>query len=227
MLVNILVNGYSVILAIISMVMLCRRYGKESLSCKERRIKSSIVYLLTTVLVLTIILTIQYRYICEKDSTYVYSLIKWSTLFWGCYILGWIDYKERIIPNKIILGLGITRIIFLVYELIVNFELWRRVILYPVLGALIGASIIGLALLLSGKGVGMGDVKLFLVIGAYVGSTEIFAVMTCSFLASATVGIVLLILKKVKLKDSVPMAPFAFAGVAVQYIFLMLGGGSV
>lgn len=227
MLLGILVNGYSVVLAIISMVVFCRRYGEECLTFKNREIKSSIVYRAFTVLVLTIILTIQFRYVCEKDSTYVYSLIKWSTLFWGCYLLGWIDYKERIIPNKNILGLGITRIIFLVYELIVNFELWKRVLVYPVLGAFIGAMVIGVTLLIAGKGVGMGDVKLFLVIGAYVGSREILAVMTCSFLASAAVGVVLLILKKVKLKDSVPMAPFAFSGVAVQYILLMLGGVSV
>lgn len=227
MLLNILVNGYSVVLAIISMVVLCRRYGKKTISYRSREVKSSIVYRVFTVLILTIILTIQFRYICEKDSTYVYSLIKWSTLFWGCYLLAWIDYKERIIPNKIILGMCITRIVFLVYELIANSELWKRVLVYPALGALIGALVIGVTLLISGKGVGMGDVKLFLVIGAYVGSTEIFAVMTCSFLASAAVGVVLLIIKKVKLKDSVPMAPFAFSGVAVQYILLMLGGPSV
>ncbi len=227
MLLNIIVNGYSVVLAIISTVVLCRRYGKEQIRWRTREVKSNVVYQISLILVLTVILTFQFNYISQKTDDFVYLVIKWSTLFWGCYILAWIDYKEKIIPNKIILGLGLIRIIFLAYELIINFELWKRVIVYPLLGAFIGVLVMGLPLLISRKTIGIGDVKLFLIIGAYVGSTEIFSVMMYSFLISAMVSLALLILKRVKLKGSLPMAPFAFLGVATEYIFLMLGGGSV
>ncbi len=227
MLLNIIVNGYSVVLAIISTVILCRRYGKEQIRWRTREVKSNVVYQISLILVLTVILTFQFNYISQKTDDFVYLVIKWSTLFWGCYILAWIDYKEKIIPNKIILGLGLIRIIFLAYELIINFELWKRVLVYPILGAFIGALVMGLPLLVSRKTIGMGDVKLFFIIGAYVGSTEIFSVMMYSFFISAVVSLALLILKRVKLKGSLPLAPFAFLGVAAEYIFLMLGGGSV
>ena len=88
----------------------------------------------------------------------------------------------------------------------------------------IGGVILAVAMLLSRKGVGMGDVKLFITIGAYVGSMEIIATLFYTFVVSAVVGIVLLLMKKVKLRDSVPMAPFAFAGVAIEYAFMLIGG---
>ena len=97
---------------------------------------------------------------------------------------------------------------------------WR----YPLIGAGIGGVILAVAMLLSRKGVGMGDVKLFITIGAYVGSMEIIATLFYTFVVSAVVGIVLLLMKKVKLRDSVPMAPFAFAGVAIEYAFMLIGG---
>lgn len=221
MLLNILVNLYSALLAVIAMAVLCRRYDKEVLTYRNKKVRSSIAYCVFTVLVLIIISAVQLRYACEKDGTYVYSQIRLSMLFWGCYLLGWIDYKERIIPNKIVLGLCIARIVLLAYELMINFEFWRSTLISYLLGALIGVMVIGAILLIAGKGVGMGDAKLFLVVGMYVGIEDIFAVMTYSFIASAVMVIVLLILRKVKLKDSMPMAPFVFLGLAVRYIALI------
>ncbi len=42
------------------------------------------------------------------------------------------------------------------------------------------------------------------------------AVFLYTFLLSAIIGMTLLALKKVKLKDTVPMAPFAFLGISIQ-----------
>ena len=71
---------------------------------------------------------------------------------------------------------------------------------------------------------GIGDVKLFITIGAYVGSMEIIATLFYTFVVSAVVGIVLLLMKKVKLRDSVPHGALAFAGVAIEYAFMLMGG---
>ena len=150
--------------------------------------------------------------------------MKWSTIFWGTYLLAKIDYHEKKIPNVIILVLIIIRVPFLIYELIISNEIWQSVLLYPVIGAAIGAGVIIVAMILSRSGIGMGDVKMLLVIGLYVGSTEIIDTMFYMFFLSAIGGVFLLITRKAKMKDSIPMAPFAFAGVAVKYIQLMIGG---
>ena len=133
-------------------------------------------------------------------------------------------YRERLIPNFLICVLLIARVAFLGCNLISDPEYWRSILLYPLIGAGIGGVILAVAMLLSRKGVGMGDVKLFITIGAYVGSMEIIATLFYTFVVSAVVGIVLLLMKKVKLRDSVPMAPFAFAGVAIEYAFMLIGG---
>ena len=116
------------------------------------------------------------------------------------------------------------RVAFLIYEAIVNLDYLKMVLTPPILGALAGALVMAVAFLISRKGVGMGDVKLFIVIGFFVGSTSIISTMFYTFFASAIVGIILLLTKKAGLKDSVPMAPFAFVGVVVEYVIFTIGG---
>ena len=79
-------------------------------------------------------------------------------------------------------------------------------------------------LLSKSAGVGMGDLKMFFVVGAFVGSSKILMTMFYTFFASALIGVVFLAFKKAKLKDSLAMAPFAFVGILIEFILLMIGG---
>lgn len=69
-----------------------------------------------------------------------------------------------------------------------------------------------LAHFISKGGIGMGDVKLFAVIGCYVGSRSIMSAAFLSVLSGAVYCIVMLLLKKIKLKEEIPFAPFIFVG---------------
>lgn len=159
----------------------------------------------------------------RSGSDYV-QMYKELLLIYGVFLIAFIDFRERIIPNKIVLALFVIRIGFLIYELIIAFDVWKAVLIYPTLGGLIGGVIIVLAMLVSRKGVGMGDVKLFAIIGLFVSSTKIIPTLFYSILASALFGIVLLTTRKAKLKDSMPMAPFALIGVILNMITSHLGG---
>lgn len=215
---------YSVALIVASFFYLKARYHLCENDSLRDVAKKNLKFLILTAVVFVVIIVIETMYALKHDIYSLPVLMKWSTLFWGVYLLAKVDYHEKKIPNKIVLALLILRVVFLVYEVWVNVDYWKTVLVYPFLGAAIGGVILAVAMLISRKGVGMGDVKMFIVIGAFVGSTEILATMFYTFLISAIGGICLLITKKASLKDSIPMAPFACAGVALEYLLLMIGG---
>ncbi len=215
---------YSIVLIVASFFYLKARYHLCENDGLKDIAKKNLKYLVLTAVVFVGVIAIETMYVMKHDVYVLPILMKWSTLFWGIYLLAKVDYHEKKIPNKVVLVMLILRVVFLVHEVLVNLEYWRKVLVYPFLGATMGGLIMIVAMLMSRKGVGMGDVKMFIVIGAFVGSTEILATMFYTFLISAIGGICLLVTKKFGLKDSIPMAPFACAGVALEYLLLMIGG---
>jgi len=154
-------------------------------------------------------------------------LYKSLLLFYGTALIAYTDYREHLIPNKLVLVLLAIRLGFFVYESIAIYhelrmvaDCLRVVFVGPLLGALISAGILAIAMLVSRKGVGMGDVKLFAVIGLFVGSAQIIPFMLLTFAFSALAGIVLLIARKVRMKDSLPMAPFAAVGILLHFFWI-------
>lgn len=215
---------YTFALIVVSYLYLKARYKLNETGNLKNILIKHIKYVLLTTIILIGIVTAELWYIFNSENAQLSVLLKWTTLFWGMYLLAKTDYHEKLIPNKVILVMLGIRVVLLAFEVFTNLEYWNTVLTYPALGAAIGGIIMAVAMLISRKGVGMGDVKMFVIIGAYVGSTEILSTMFYSFLISAIGGLFLLITRKAGLKDSVPMAPFAFAGVAVEYLLLMIGG---
>lgn len=91
-------------------------------------------------------------------------------------------------------------------------KLGLALLMSAVLGALLGGGVFLLAHFIAKGGVGMGDVKLLAVIGTYVGSGSIMAAAFLSVMVSAIYSVVMLLLKKIKLKEEIPFAPFIFIG---------------
>ena len=224
MVCGIIITIYTLLLLVASLLYVKKRYSIEKGALTRTAFKAHWVLLAITAAVLLLFVTLSIQYSLRNELLKLPVLMRWTTLLWGLYLLAYIDYRERLIPNFLICVLLIARVAFLGCNLISDPEYWRSILLYPLIGAGIGGVILAVAMLLSRKGVGMGDVKLFITIGAYVGSMEIIATLFYTFVVSAVVGIVLLLMKKVKLRDSVPMAPFAFAGVAIEYAFMLIGG---
>lgn len=215
---------YSIILVVASFLYLKSRYRTSEKCDVKTAVKKHIGYILLTVVVFGAITAVQIWYSLRHDMYALPNLLKWATLYWGMFLLAKIDFHEKKIPNKIVLVMLLIRAVFLVYEIIVSHGYLKTAVGYPLLGAAIGGLVMAAGMLISRKGVGMGDVKMFIVIGWFVGSNEILATMFCILVLSAIGGLGLMLFKKAGLKDSIPMAPFAFAGVAVEYLLLMVGG---
>ena len=129
-----------------------------------------------------------------------------------------IDYKEYRIPNKLILiGLA-ARVGILAVEFAVNREelittLISEGIALPII------SIICLACALVSKGsIGMGDIKLLMVMSLFLGIEGICYSMFYSAIAAFITAVSLLITKKKGRKDKMPFAPSILVGTLLCVI---------
>lgn len=135
-----------------------------------------------------------------------------------CAVLVWlsaIDVAERRLPNAIVLP---AAAVMLVAQIALSPD---RAFEWTV--AAVGAAIaLLLPLVLFPAGIGMGDVKLALLMGASLGSAVIGALFIAS-IAAAVVGLALIAIHGTAArKQSIPFGPFLAIGTVVM---LLLGGG--
>lgn len=154
------------------------------------------------------------------NATFLKSFMNAETFIW-ISMLGYIDYKEKIIPNKLILiGIGFWFVLSLL-EIFVAHTPWKQVILFSLIGAGICGGVLLVIALIVKSALGMGDVKMFAVIGLLYGITNTYSILLFSILIMAAVSFVLLITKKVTRKAAIPMAPFVVLGFMISVLLGM------
>src|SRR5699024_3884119 len=88
-----------------------------------------------------------------------------------------------------------------------------------VAGAVTGAAIIALIILISRGGMGAGDVKLFGVLGFVFGFKEVLLALFLSCMIGALIGVVLMMLEVVNGMHAVPFGPYIVLGPLLTYVF--------
>ncbi len=158
----------------------------------------------------------------------LYDFSKWDILkelimMNSICFLGYLDHRERIVPNKYLLAL--LQVFFLIMIIQSILTAYRG-------GDIAGIWIVSLAgaaycfacmfagYFISKGGVGAGDIKLFTLCGFTLGFRRAFALMLLAFFLAAIYSIVQLLRKKVKVKDQFPMVPF----IAVSSILIVYAG---
>jgi len=168
-------------------------------------------------------------------ETFVYVILALSLI-----VISFIDLEHFIIPNVITLP-GI--IIGLAYNLLITgwgvllkiipgldfgniFYIAPRI---PALNSVFGIIIGGGTLLLIAylykiirkrEGMGMGDVKLLAMLGAFLGINGVFFIILVSSLVGSVIGITLILIQRGNMKLALPYGPFiSFAAV----LFLFTG----
>jgi len=126
-----------------------------------------------------------------------------------------IDIQFRIIPNAItwpmtIIGLGLSTF--------GNLSRWWFPLAFSG-GAFVFMLIIHL---IYPKGMGMGDVKLALMIGAFL-TRSVVAALFIGFLAGSVYGLILILIKKKRFKQTIPFGPF----IALGSIIALFWGGDI
>lgn len=163
-------------------------------------------------------------------SAGIYGQLKQQYSAMQCYInimmlflvaaMAWVDYREKIIPNVLVLvgiGLGVLQMLM---EIIVIETDWRMALKFSLGGALIWGGILLLIALIVKSALGMGDVKMFFAIGLTYGANNTYEILLLSLVVMALVSIMLLVMKKATKKTAIPMAPFVLLGL---YSSIMLG----
>lgn len=170
--------------------------------------------------IIIVILTVVGCFLFKSYQYHILKILRYIFLMDFLVVLGFIDREKTIIPNKILLWMLGIRGLLLIGDCIA-FSKYSGEILKSVMGGiLVGMGIFLVAYLVSRGNIGMGDVKLAGVIGAYLGSALIWwDIIICLFLCAAY-SVVQLLRKKVGMKDSIPLAPFFSVGTI---LILLMG----
>ena len=120
-----------------------------------------------------------------------------------------IDFKEHIIPDRLILILFEIGMLFSIIE---GFDS-LNIFIDRILGMVIGFGIFEIITLIGGllakkKAMGYGDVKLMAALGLIFGEIGILMIIVIAFLIAALVSIVLLVAKKKKFTEYIAFGPY-------------------
>ena len=162
------------------------------------------------------ILTYLYSFFA-MESTFLKAIMNSEVASW-LLILGYIDWKEKIIPNTLIVtGISFWAVLSLL-EIFVAHTSWQQVLFFSLIGAGVCGGILFVIALIVKSALGMGDVKMFFVIGLLYGMTNTYSILLFSVLVMAVISIILLIAKKVTRKTAIPMAPFVAFGFLLNVL---------
>lgn len=173
-----------------------------------------------TILVLIAAVSGMAAYFVSINAVSILAWVKLGLCYIAVLCAAIFDFRLRIIPNQIPLGLVIARALIFICE----FMMTNTALAYLVsslLGCFVSFLILMIASKISKGGVGGGDIKLMASLGFGAGIYAALTTLLCALVLCAAAAAVLLVAKKKKRKDSVPFAPFIYLGyVAVLLLSL-------
>ena len=126
-----------------------------------------------------------------------------------------IDRKTQKIPNKLLLASLVLRCILLAAEVAVSPAKGLAAAKNGLLGAVVIGVFFLLLLLIFKNSIGMGDVKLFALMGLYQGLWGVINSVFFSLVVSLFAAIILLIAKKKGRKDTMSFGPSILVGTVI------------
>lgn len=129
------------------------------------------------------------------------------------YIASVGDIRSKRIPNRLVGAMLGAWVLVIVPHLFFQTQRALFAVLDGALGFLLAGAVFLLVYLISRKGLGGGDVKLMAVSGLYLGFDAVLPAMLYGSLLAALTGGVLILFKKIKPSDSIPLAPFLYVGM--------------
>ncbi len=123
-----------------------------------------------------------------------------------------IDLEEQIIPDELVFA-GIM--VFILKLLFLHQSIFESLLA----GFLSASFLLFLHMVTKGRGMGLGDVKLAILIGSIMGLNLFLVWLFFSFVSGAIVGIILILVKKVRFSERIAFGPFLIAGVVLVSLF--------
>lgn len=126
-------------------------------------------------------------------------------------VLAYIDFKHRIVPNKLVLPALIVAP-FAAY-------LWGHSPMSIAVGGAVHFGVFALSAAVMRGAIGMGDVKLAIVLGMLTGFPGVFVSMMAAAVLSGVISLGLVVTRTRSLKDYIPFAPFMLGGALVALLW--------
>jgi len=145
----------------------------------------------------------------------LYTLVRLTLVIVFAYVAMFFDISERRIPNGLVLGMFAAWALMIFVMLIYSSNEGAQALIDSAIGLLVGGGVFMAVYFLSGKGLGGGDVKFMAAAGLYLGMAQTIPAILYGTVLAAIVGFTLVALGKMTKKDTIPLAPFLFIGIAI------------
>ena len=132
------------------------------------------------------------------------------------FVVANVDYKKYIIPNQVILFGLIVRLGFYVAEFFEDTEYFWDILKTDLLALVVVIIFFIVGVLIVKNGLGMGDIKLMIVMCLYQGFNGVISSLFFSLCVAFVWSIGLLICKKKTKKDSIAFAPSILCGTIIS-----------
>lgn len=142
-------------------------------------------------------------------------LIPYLVLVSYLLVLSLVDLEHKILPDVLTLS-------GLVLGLIFSLLGWTIPFVQSAAGAVIGGGVLLLVAILSRGGMGMGDVKLMLMIGAFTGWQGSLTTLFVGSLLGVVIGGLYLLITKKGRRTPIPFGPFLAVGAVFTTVYLYL-----
>jgi len=152
----------------------------------------------------------------EADA---FALLMLSLMLAFGYAAAVIDVKLSPIPNKLVLAMLAAWVLAMTPKLFLDTDGAVALLLDSAAGFAVGGGLFLLIYLISQKGLGGGDVKFMAGAGLYLGFSGTVASMLYGTVLAALTGLILMLLRKIGRKDTMPLAPFLYTGMLIT-VFL-------
>ena len=134
-------------------------------------------------------------------------------------IFAYTDFRERRIPNRILLPVALIWPLLMVMAFLTGQEGAFGLMVKCIAGAAIaGGAFLLCYIIVRGK-LGAGDVKMAALMGLYLGSDKIATALIAGIVISAIYSVIMILAKKLTVKDGLPMAPFLFLGTIIALLY--------
>ena len=177
-------------------------------------------YCLLAVIMLVIAITVFLYSHYYVDHVFLKAFMNAEVMIW-LIVIGYIDWKEGIIPNQMVLTGIIFWAVLSLIEIFIAHTMWQKLLFFSLIGGGFCGGILLLVAIITKGALGMGDVKMFFVIGLLYGLSNTYTILFFTILVMAIVSIFLLAMKKVTKKTAVPMAPFVTIGFLINVLMGM------
>ena len=152
--------------------------------------------------------------------TFSLTFVYYAAMFSLLLVISVYDIKHKIIPDMLVVVLGIASFVGLFFFSGYGFNPHLPSVWEFLSGIFISVPFAFLWLVSGGKWMGLGDAKLAVGLGWLIGLSRVFSGIVLAFWSGAIVGLLLMFLsKKYSIKSEIPFAPFLVLGAFLAFLF--------